>query len=162
MTVSKINEWVAGSLNSTEIRELLRTHALDKTGDDITGIVTCPTPNKDSNNEQIINKQYHQNALPTAGTYKGTDETNKIVGQTIHLGFRPACIIISSNTHAHVGAATPATYVIINNGNGVTILEDGFSVKCQQYSHASSIEYVSGANKKDVTYTYIAFKEVNK
>lgn len=51
----KISEWNAGKLNSTEIRELIRQHALDKTGDDITGDITCISP---SGTRSIANRMY--------------------------------------------------------------------------------------------------------
>lgn len=64
----KISEWNAGRLNSTEIRELLRQQALDKTGDNITGDVTCPLP---SGTESIANKIYVDNAVMNRAKWIG-------------------------------------------------------------------------------------------
>lgn len=64
----KISEWNAGKLNSTEIRELIRQHALDKTGDSITGDVTCILP---SGTESIANKRYVDNAVMNRAKWIG-------------------------------------------------------------------------------------------
>lgn len=64
----KISEWNAGKLNSTEIRELIRQHALDKTGDNITGDITCPLP---SGTESITNRRYVDKAVMDRAKWVG-------------------------------------------------------------------------------------------
>ena len=162
--VSKINEWDKNTLNTTEIRELIRTHALDKTGDEITGDVVCPTPNADSDEKQIVNKEYIINVQPYFGTYSGTDLEGSISGQDIDLGFKPSCVIISNNGHnrEHLGYSnTNVTYICTENNDVFSFNDNGFHVKSIQKGHVNSGRAtIYGLNDFGDKYTFIAFKEV--
>lgn len=163
--VSKIKDWNANTLNTTEVRELIRTHALDKTGDEITGDVICKTPDESSNVKQIVNKEFLSNISPVVGVYSGSDSVGDIKGQIVELGFKPSCVIISNNKNDESSAGygnLNNTYIFVEDDNERFLFkENGFFVKSYSQGHAvGSIVTMCGPNNLGQRYSYIAFKEV--